>query len=138
MTSYCVSITKTLVKGVKLTTDRYKKLLTEKVNFSAKMNKCQKKNSYIFLHKNDCETPYIDIYVDLLSINFNLLPVLYCANNNMITKYIVLSNMITVVSDNILRISIQEPLLILTKFIVLLHTLSAYNSLFVRLKVYLV
>ena len=32
---------------------------------------------------------------------------------------------------------IQEPLLISKKFIVLLHTLSAYNSLLVRYKVYL-
>ena len=39
------------------------------------INKCQK-NLYIFLHNNDCETPYIDIYIDLLSINFNLLSVL--------------------------------------------------------------
>ena len=65
-----VSITKTLVKGVKLMTDRYKK----KVKVSAKINKCSKK-SYIFLHSNDCKTPYIDIYIDLLSINFNLLSV---------------------------------------------------------------
>ena len=55
----------------------------------------------------------------------------------MIAKYIVLSNIISVVSDSILRICIQEPLLILKKFIVLLHTLSAYNSLLVRYKVYL-
>ena len=34
-------------------------------------------------------------------------------------------------------IFIQEPLLILKIFIVLLHTLSAYNSLLVRYKVYL-
>ena len=54
----------------------------------------------------------------------------------MIAKYIVLSNIISVVSDNILRICIQEPLLILKTFIVLLHTLSAYNSLLVRYKVY--
>ena len=53
----------------------------------------------------------------------------------MIAKYIVLSN-ITVVSDNILRICIQETLLILKKFIVLLHTLSAYNSLLLRYQVY--
>ena len=39
-------------------------------------DKCLKKNSYIFLHSNDCKTPYIDIYIDLLSINFNLLSVL--------------------------------------------------------------
>ena len=54
----------------------------------------------------------------------------------MIAKCIVLSNIISVVSDNILRICIQEPLLILKTFIVLLHTLSAYNSLLVRYKVY--
>ena len=43
-------------------------------------DKCLKKNSYIFLHKNDCKTPYIDIYIDLLSISFNLLSILsYCA-----------------------------------------------------------
>ena len=54
----------------------------------------------------------------------------------MIAKYIVLSNIISVVSDNILLVCIQEPLLILKKFIVLLHTLSAYNSLLVRYKVY--
>ena len=49
----------------------------------------------------------------------------------MIAKYIVLSNVISVVSDNILRsvgISIQEPLLISKTFIVLLHTLSAYSA----------
>ena len=33
-------------------------------------------NSYIFLHNNDCKTPYIDIYIDFLSINFNLLSIL--------------------------------------------------------------
>ena len=35
-----------------------------------------KKNSYISLHDNDCKTPYINIYINLLSINFNLLSVL--------------------------------------------------------------
>ena len=54
----------------------------------------------------------------------------------MIAKYIVLSNITSVVSDNILPRCIQKPLLILKKFIVLLHTLSAYNSLLVRFKVY--
>ena len=53
----------------------------------------------------------------------------------MIAKYIVLSNIISVVSDNILRICIQEPLLISKKISVLLHTLSAYNSLLARYKV---
>ena len=31
-------------------------------------------NSYIFLHSNDCETPYIDIYVGLLLTTF-----VYCS-----------------------------------------------------------
>ena len=39
-------------------------------------DKCLKKNLYIFLHNNDYKTPYIDIHIDLLSINFNLLSVL--------------------------------------------------------------
>ena len=63
--------------GVKLMTDRYKKIITQKVKVSTKINKCHKKNSYFFLHRNDCKTPYIDIYIELLSINFNLLSVLY-------------------------------------------------------------
>ena len=54
----------------------------------------------------------------------------------MVAKHNVISNTISVVSDNILRICIQKPLLILTKFIVLLHTLSAHNSLLVRYKGY--
>ena len=71
------------------------------------------KISYIFLHHNDCETPYLVIYIDLLSIDFNLMFVLWhyayhqvseikhCTKNNMIAKYVVLSNIISVVSDNI-------------------------------------
>ena len=39
-------------------------------------DKCLKKNLYIFLHNNDCKTSYIDIYIDLLLINFNLLSIL--------------------------------------------------------------
>ena len=89
----------------------------------------------------------MDIYIELLSINFNLLSALwlpsdqwfwnlYCSNNNMIAKYIALSNIISVVSDNILRICIQKSLLISKKVIALLHTLSAYKSLLVRYKVY--
>ena len=60
----------------------------------------------------------------------------------MIAKYIVLSNIISVVSDNILRICIHEPSWQLKEVasllaIVLLDTLSAYGSLFVRYKGYL-
>ena len=54
----------------------------------------------------------------------------------MISKYIVLSNTISVISDNILRMCIQEALLIPKKIIVLLHALSAYKSLLVRYKVH--
>ena len=54
----------------------------------------------------------------------------------MMAKCIVLSNIISVLSDNILHICIQELLLILTKCIALLHTLSAYKSLLVRYNVY--
>ena len=75
MTNDCVSITQTLVMGVKLMTSRYKKILTQKVKVNAKISKCHKKNSYIFLHNNNWKPPYIDIYIDLLSINFNLLSV---------------------------------------------------------------
>ena len=54
----------------------------------------------------------------------------------MTAKYIVLCNIISVASDSTLRICIQESLLILKPVIVLLHTLSAYNSLLVSYKVY--
>ena len=43
--------------------------------------------------------------------------------------------LISVVSDIILRISIQEPLLIFKKIVVLLHTLSTYNSLLIHYRV---
>ena len=63
LTNDCASITKTLMMGVKLMTDRYKKILTRKVKVSAKISKCHKKNLHIFLHSNDCKTPYLDIYI---------------------------------------------------------------------------
>ena len=70
-----------------------------------------KKNIY-FSAKHDRETPYIDIYIDLLSINFNLLSILlHCIYRyvsgyeiyialraNVVAKYIVLSNIISVLS----------------------------------------
>ena len=74
MTNDCVSIIKTLVKGVKLMADRYNTHIKSKRQWKDKL--VSQKNSYIFLYNNDCETPYIDIYIDLLSINFNLLSVL--------------------------------------------------------------
>ena len=81
----------------------------------------------------------------MLSINFNLLSVLlhyayhqisdfeiYTAiTTNMVVKHIVLFNITSVASDNILRICIQEPLLISKKFIVLFilyEHITAYSS----------
>ena len=56
----------------------------------------------------------------------------------MIAKCIVLSNKISVVSDNILSIRyvIKKPSWYKNKFIVFLHTPSTYNSLIVRYKLY--
>ena len=72
-----VSIAKTLMMWVKLMAERYKKkILSQKAKVSAKISKCHKKNSYIFQNNNDCKTPCIDIYINLLSINFKLLSVL--------------------------------------------------------------
>ena len=75
MTNDCVSVTKTLMMGVKLMTERCKKNTHIKCKGQFK-DKCLKKNSYIFLNNNDYKTPYIDIHIHLLSINFNLLSVL--------------------------------------------------------------
>ena len=69
------SVIKALMMGVKLIPERYKKNTHIKNKGQCK-DKCLKKNSYISLHNNDCKTPYIDIYIDLLSINFNLLSAL--------------------------------------------------------------
>ena len=49
----------------------------------------------------------------------------------MIAKYNVLSNIISIVSDNILRICIQEPLLILKNFLfffILCQHITVYSS----------
>ena len=75
MTNDCVSITKTMVMGLKLMTGRYKKNTHIKSKGQCK-DKCHKKNSHISLHNNDYKTPYTDLYIDLLSINFNILSVL--------------------------------------------------------------
>ena len=74
MTNDCVSITKTLMMGVKLMTEIQKN--THIKSKGQCKDKCLKKNSYIFLHNNDFKTPYVDIYIDLLSINFTLLSIL--------------------------------------------------------------
>ena len=74
MINDCVSFTKTLVMGVKLMTEVQKNTCIKSKGQCK--DKCLKKNSYIFLHNNDCKTPSIDIYIDLLSINFSLLSML--------------------------------------------------------------
>ena len=77
--------TKTLVKGEKLMTDRYKKI-PKKLRLVQRQISVTK-NSYIFLHNNDCETPYVDIYTDLLLINFNLLSLLLPCGYHQISDF---------------------------------------------------
>ena len=103
------------------------------------------KKSYIFLQNNDCEESYIDIYIDLLSFKFIYCPyfsimfttrsVILKSNSNMIAKYILLSNAISVVSDNILYMYSGTPLDI-KKVYSSSSYFTAYNSLLVRYKVY--
>ena len=57
ITNDCVSITKTLVMGVNLMTEKCKKILTENVKVSVKISRCHDKNSYISQHNNDGKTP---------------------------------------------------------------------------------
>ena len=103
---------------------------------NAKIDQHHKK----LLHNNDCETPYIEIYIDLQLINFNLLPILlnyayHYSYSNMVVKYIVLSKIFSVVSDNILCIC--APLDFKK-----VHSSSSYfifilNSLLIRYEIYL-
>ena len=65
-------------------------------------DKCLKKKSYIFLHKNDCKTPYIHIHINLLSINFNLLPVLQHYTYHQINDFEIYSSLATILQLNAL------------------------------------
>ena len=56
--------------------------------------------------------------------------------NNVIAKCVILSIIISFISDNALRTWIPGTPLGINKFIVFLHTFSAYNSLPVQYKVY--
>ena len=96
MTNDCASIPKTLMMGIKLMTERFKKN-------THIISEGQCKDKY---HNHDCKTPFIDIYIDLLSINFSLLSVLQHYAYHQISNFEIY---ISVVSDNILRIYIQEP-----------------------------
>ena len=101
MTNDCVSVAKTLMMGVKLMTQRYKKIVTKKSKGQFK-DKCLKKNSYIFLHNNDCKTPYIDSHIDLLSINFNLMSVLQHYAYHQINDFEIYSSLATILQLNAL------------------------------------
>ena len=92
MTNDCVSVTKILVKGVELMTDTK----NTHIKSNAKMNNCHKKNSYIFVHNSDCKTSYIDIYIDLLSINFNLLSVLWYYAYHRISNFEIFTALTTI------------------------------------------
>ena len=77
MTNDCVSVTKTLLMGVKSMKESYKKITHIKSKGQCKdKTGVSKRINIFFLHKNDWKTPYRDIYVDLLSLNFDLLHVL--------------------------------------------------------------
>ena len=92
MTHDCVSVTQILVKGVELMTD----MKNTHIKSNAKMNNCHKKNSYIFVHNIDCKTSYIDIYIDLLSINFNLLSVLWYYAYHRISNFEIFTALTTI------------------------------------------
>ena len=103
MTNDCVSVTKTLMMGVKLMTERYKKNAHIKSKGQCKDKiSVSKKNSYIFLHNNDCKTPQIDIYIDLLSINFNLLSVLQHYAYHQISDFETYTSLATILQLNTL------------------------------------
>ena len=77
MTSDCASVTITLLMGVKSMKEIYKKITHTKSKGQCKDKiEVSKRINIFFLHNNNWETPYIDIYVNLLSINFDLLHVL--------------------------------------------------------------
>ena len=58
--------------------------------------KCPKKNSYISLHNNDRKTPYKNIYIDLLLINFNLLSVLHHYAYHQISDFEIYNSLATI------------------------------------------
>ena len=112
---------------------------------------CEDKSTSQTIHIFSCTTVIVKHFTSVLTCcRLTLLPGvafwlpsdqwlwnLYFSNNNMVAKWIVLSNIISVLSAyNILCIYIQEYLLTLKRFIVLLDILSAYNSLLIRYKVY--
>ena len=65
-------------------------------------DKCLRNNSHIFLHKNDCKTPHIDIYIDLMSINFNLLPILQHYAYHQISNFEICTSLTTILQLNAL------------------------------------
>ena len=112
-------------------------------------DKCLKKNSHIFLQNNDCKTPYIDIYTDLLSINFNLLSVLWYYAYHQICNFEMYTSLTTIWQLNTLFFLtwlvlyqimffvyvFRNPLDIKKKYSYF-HTLSAYNSILDGYKVF--
>ena len=101
MTNNCASVTKTLMIDVKLMTERYKKNTHEKSKDQFK-DKCLKKNSYIFLHNSDSKTPYIDIHIDSVLINFNLLSVLQHYVYHQISDFEIYASLTTILQLNVM------------------------------------
>ena len=100
MTNDCVSVTKIQMMGVKLVTEVQKN--THIKSKGQCKDKCPKKNSYISLHKNDCKTPYIDIYFALPSIIVNLLSVLQHHAYHQISGFEIYTSLTTILSLNAL------------------------------------
>ena len=101
ITNDCVSASKILTMGVKLMTERYKKNTYMKSKGECK-DKCHKKNSYIFFHNNDCKTPYIQIFIDFLSINFNLLSIRQHYAYHQISDFEIYTSLATILQLNAL------------------------------------
>ena len=101
MTNDCVSATKILMRGVKLMTERYKKNTYIKSKGECK-DKCLKKNSCVFFHNSDCKTPYIEFFIDFLSIHFNLLSVLQHYTYDQISDFEIYTSLAKILQLNAL------------------------------------
>ena len=98
MTNDCVSVTKTLMMGVKLMTERYKKNTHIKCKGRCKDKISVSKRIHIFSCTTmiNCKTSYIDIYIDLMSINFNLLSVLQHYAYHQISDFEIYTSLTTI------------------------------------------
>ena len=98
-------------------TERYKKIPTKKVKVSSIIRQMSQKDFIYFPAQQWLQNTLTCCQLTLITVSTLALCLpldqwfwnLHFTNNNIIAKCIVLSNIISVVSDNILRICIQEP-----------------------------